>query len=310
MGGQGTLINLTLQGLPLLMKEESGLRTRSRESERSDMFLKLNPGNNSWFGKYLKLEKSQGDGDSQKTAVVDVHIRFSLSEPKSLAEAASRFAPPWFKLLKTAQPLLPLLLQGGGGGNRDSDFFSRLGYGGDDDSNKSRHRKRKLVLGLYIWWAVGVALTSLVVLVMRAYSGIPHRTQSSVSQFLDGVLWLGLMWCVAAFCLWTARMLISLTPSGNYFKAFSSGREFVVTSKVDEWMAHNVVAVPCLLISLFLVCDIIHYGKHLNVFLHRVKSSISTLLHSHRVGVPPGANPLFSRVKRRSSPTSAKRRNG
>lgn len=199
-------------------------------------------------------------------------------------------------------------MAGGGGGNRDGDFFSRLGYGGDDDSNKSRHRKGRLVLGFHQWWAVGVALTSLVVWVMRAYSGIPQRTQFSVSQFVDGVLWLGIMWCVAAFCLWTARMLISLTPSGNHFKAFSSGREFVMTSKVDEWMAHNVVAVPCLLISLFLVCDIIHYGKHLDVFLHRVKSSISTLLFSHRVGDPTGANSLFSRgVKRRSSSSSAKR---
>ncbi len=68
-----------------------------------------NSGNNSWLGKFLKFDKSRGDGDSQKTAVVDVHIRFSLSEPKSLADAVSRLAPPWFKLLKRVQPVLPLL---------------------------------------------------------------------------------------------------------------------------------------------------------------------------------------------------------
>lgn len=206
-----------------------------------------------------------------------------------------------------------LFLAGGGGGNRDADFYNRLGYGGDDDSDKRRHRKKRLLL-VYQWWAVGVALTSLIVWAMGAYSGIPQRTKFSVSQFVDGVLWLGLMWCVAAFFLWTARMLISLTPSGSLSKApkaFSSGREFVLTSKFDEWMAQNVVAIPGLMISLFLVCDLIHYGKNLNL-VSRAKSELSRifqLLNSPRARGPPRASSLFSRgASTRRGMSSAKRR--
>lgn len=93
-------------------REEAILGPRwSRETARSDMFATPNSGHNSWLGKFLKLDKSHGEGDSQKTAVVDIHVRFSLSEPKSLADAVSRLAPRWFKLLKGVQPLLPLLLQ-------------------------------------------------------------------------------------------------------------------------------------------------------------------------------------------------------
>jgi len=167
-------------------------------------------------------------------------------------------------------------------------------------------------------------LAALVVWVMRACSGIiPLRPQFPVSQFVDGVLWLGLMWCIAAFFLWTARMLVSLTPSGQGYRngsklfrtpnAYSFGREFVLTSKFDEWMAQNVVAVPGLIISLFLVCDFIHFGKNLNL-VSRVKTDLSRifqLFKSPSVGGAPRSASLFSRglsaeKRRRGTSSSAK----
>lgn len=319
MGRQEALMNFGGVRGRRVVEEEARLGTRwNRETVRSDMFTTPNSGHNSCLGKFLKFDKSRGDGESQKTAVVDVHIRFSLSEPKSLADAVSRLAPPWFKLLKRVQPVLPLLLQNGGGGNRDGDLYSRLGYGGDDDSDESkanRLRKERL-LSVYQWWAVGVALTALVVWAMRAYSGISRRPQFSVSQCVDGVFWLGLMWCIAVFFLWTVRMLVSLTPSGQGStpfrtpNAYSFGREFVLASKFDEWMAQNVVAVPGLIISLFLVCDLIHYGKNLNL-VSRVKPDLSRifpLFKSPSVGGAPRPASLFSiglSAEKRSRGTSS-----
>ena len=76
---------------------------------RSGMFTTPS-GNSSLLGKLLKLDRAQAEGDFQKTAVVDVHVRFSLSRPKNLADSVSRLAPRWFK---GVQSLSPHLLQSG-----------------------------------------------------------------------------------------------------------------------------------------------------------------------------------------------------
>lgn len=169
---------------------------------------------------------------------------------------------------------------------------------------------------------------SLLVWALGYYSAIPHRTNFSVSQFVDCVLWLGLAWCLAAVFLWAARMVVSLPPASQGYRngwklsrsrnAFSLGREFVLRSKFDEWMAHNVVVVPGLVISLVLVCDLIHYGK--NIFnstnlVARINSGVSRVskyLHS-RVGEPTRGGSVFSRWSaekkgRRSLSSSSKRR--
>lgn len=91
-------------------------------------------------------------------------------------------------------------------------------------------------------------------------------------------------------------MVVSLTPSGKLFRApnaFSSAREFVLTSKLDDWMAQNVVAVPGLVISLFLLCDLIHYGRNINL-VSRVKPEMSLIFELFRVGGTPRAGSLFS----------------
>ncbi|XP_073396833.1 uncharacterized protein [Physcomitrium patens] len=98
------------------------------------------PGNDSWLGRLLKLYKvlGEGEGDLQKTAVLDIHIKFSLSNLKSVADSVCMFGPRWFKLLKGAQSLINPSLQNGGGGNKDGDLHSRFRYGGDNDSDKSK----------------------------------------------------------------------------------------------------------------------------------------------------------------------------
>jgi hypothetical protein len=211
----------------------------------------------------------------------------------------------------------------GGGGTRDGDFSIRLGYGGDDDSEESKgnpHRNRRLLL-FYTWWAAGVASMAVLVWALGCYSGIPQRTELSVSQFVDCMVWLGLAWCLAAVLLWAARMVVSLTPASQGWRlfrsrnAFSSGREFVLRSKVDEWMAQNVVAVPGLVISLFLVCDLVHYGTNLLSIVNSVASSevsrVSEFFTS-RVGEDTkGGGSLFSRgsaEKKGRRGTSSKRR--
>lgn len=84
----------------------------SRISARNGMFTRP-PGNDSWLGRLLKLYKvlGEGEGDLQKTAVLDIHIKFSLSNLKSVADSVCMFGPRWFKLLKGAQSLINPSLQ-------------------------------------------------------------------------------------------------------------------------------------------------------------------------------------------------------
>ena len=224
--------------------------------------------------------------------------------------------------------LFRIFLADGGGGNKDGDFSIRLGYGGDDSEESHRNPHGNKGLMFYQWWAVGVVSTSLLVWALGHYSGIPQRTRFSVSQFVDCVVWLGLAWCLAAVFLWAARMVVSLTPasqgyrnSWNLFRSrnvFSSGREFVLTSRLDEWMAQNVVAVPGLVISLFLVCDLVHYGKsitNIDNFGVRINSGVSRTseFFRSRVGEVSKGGSIFSRGSvekqgRRGTSSPSKRR--
>ncbi|KAG0608966.1 hypothetical protein M758_8G147300 [Ceratodon purpureus] len=329
MGGEEDLVPVCVRHRRHVLSVEPGLCTRwSKGIARSDMF-DIPSGNDSWLGKLLKRDKPHAEGDSQKTAVVDVHFRFSLSKPKNLADSVSRLAPRWFRLLKGVQMLLPHLVQSGGGGNRDGDFNIRLGYGGDDDSDESKGNPgSKKQLLFYTWWAAGVAAMSVLVWALGYYSGIPQRTQFLVSQFVDCVVWLGLAWCLAAVFLWAVRMVVSLTPASQDYRngwklfrsrtAFSTGREFVLRSKFDEWMAQNVVAVPGLVISLFLVCDLIHYGTSIFNSINlvaRINSEVSRVsdFFNSRVGESTKGASLFSRGSvekkgRRGTSSSSKRR--
>ena len=82
----------------------------SREIARSDMHTTPS-GNNSWLRKLMKFDKPHAEGNSPKTAVVDVYVRFSLSRPQNLADSVSRLALRWFKLLKGVESFLPHILQ-------------------------------------------------------------------------------------------------------------------------------------------------------------------------------------------------------
>lgn len=171
----------------------------------------------------------------------------------------------------------------GGGGNRNGNPNRLLSYGGDDDGdddgsneNTRMQQSTKRMVRVYGWWAFGAASLAVLVWALKTYSGVPQRTHFSVSKFVDCVLWLGLMWCLAAFFLWAARMVVSLTPTTLGYKrkgwrisqhssAFSCGREFVVGSKFDKWMAQNVIVVPGLVVSLFLLSDMFHYLRILTL---------------------------------------------
>lgn len=249
------------------------------------------PGNDSWLGRLLKLYKvlGEGEGDLQKTAVLDIHIKFSLSNLKSVADSVCMFGPRWFKLLKGAQSLINPSLQSEfhllpacqssclrllslfciaefrsvvywhlglfiarrwwrrEQGWRSPQPFQVWWWQWLRQEQRSRQSKNNLLI--YQWWALGVAFTSILVWALGAYSGILQRSRLLVSQFEDCVLWLGSMWCMAAFFLWTARIIISLIPvsgsHGNCWNLFKSEnalfvtREFVANLKLDEWMAHN-----------------------------------------------------------------------
>jgi hypothetical protein len=220
-----------------------------------------------------------------------------------------------------------LMMPDGGGGNRNGNPNRLLSYGGDDDDdelnkNKGMRQSKKRMVRVYGWWAFGAASLAALVWALKAYSGIPQRTHFSVSKFVDCVLWLGLMWCLAAFSLWAARMVVSLTPTTFGYKrngwriskpssAFSSGREFVVRSKFDQWMAQNVIAVPSLVVSLFLLSDVFHYLKILTPWIsgsHRFEK-IYNLLKFRVAGIISGAGRGFPLLFKKS-PAAKKPRHG
>lgn len=67
---------------------------------------------NSWLKKIIKNGKLQKEGDNRWLAVVDVHFRLSLSEPKQVPDFVGRIVPRWISMLNGAQPWLPHPPQG------------------------------------------------------------------------------------------------------------------------------------------------------------------------------------------------------
>lgn len=67
---------------------------------------------NSWLEKIIKNGKLKKEGDNQRLAVVDVHFRLSLSEPKHVPDFVGRLVPRWISMLNGAQPWLPHPPQG------------------------------------------------------------------------------------------------------------------------------------------------------------------------------------------------------
>lgn len=67
---------------------------------------------NSWLEKIIKNGKLKKEGDNQRLAVVDVHFRLSLSEPKQVPDFVGRLVPRWISMLNGAQPWLPHPPQG------------------------------------------------------------------------------------------------------------------------------------------------------------------------------------------------------
>lgn len=128
---------------------------------------------------------------------------------------------------------------------------------------------------MYRWWVVSLVVAWGLVWALGAYSGLARPTQITVSQFVDCLLWIGLMWCSATFLLWAARMValvgakkFSPRRGLRFFSSkntFTSWSEFLVGGKADVHMAQNLVAVPGLVVTLFLLSDLVHYGKTLSL---------------------------------------------
>jgi hypothetical protein len=215
----------------------------------------------------------------------------------------------------------PNCTAGGGGffgnGNRNGSgnnkyLIGSWDNGGDDDPSQKYGRFGKSRLTIYHWWAASLAVGWGLIWVLGVFSGAPCPASLPVSQIVDCLLWLGLLWCSLTFLLWVAKMVLlvagwCLAPKNlslnslslkNWTSNWSRDRQVLVWANLDERMARNIGAVPFLVFSIFFISDLFHFVKELNV-MSTVSAHLSNVYNRVKRGDCNLNSGGFSRRKQR-----------
>ncbi|CAK9225316.1 unnamed protein product [Sphagnum troendelagicum] len=274
-----------------------------------------------WLGGFFQREKPRPHHEQSNSPLLELQFRLFVSVPSKDSCMGGIWPPNWLRLLHRCQSWLSEPVQGGGGffgnGNRNGSgnnkyLIGSWDDGGDDDLSQKYGGFGKSRLTIYHWWAASLAVGWGLIWVLGAFSGTPCPASLPVSQIVDCLLWLGLLWCSLTFFLWVAKMVLlvagwCLAPKNlslnslslkNLTSNWSPDRQVLVWAKLDEMMARNIGAVPFLVFSIFFMSDLFHFVKKLNV-MSTISAHLSNVYNHVKRGDCNLNSGGFSRRKQR-----------
>jgi hypothetical protein len=112
---------------------------------------------------------------------------------------------------------------------------------------------------------------------------------------------------VAGWCLAPKNLSLNSLSLKNLTSNWSPDRQVLVWAKLDERMARNIGAVPFLVFSIFVMSDLFHFVKELNV-MSTVSAHLSNVYNCVKRGDYNLYSGGFSRRKQRLETRSLPKR--